>query len=588
MTGDEFRRRWMTLGYNRLRHQGGNAEFPAERSDWRRHAYGRNGSGRHGLFCFGSEYVVETTREGKRSEFRIRIASGRDPFEIVHEAESRAEGHGTTLSVVVERNLPAPDRIRDVLAARFLFDPRFSVSVNDLSIPISELPGLLDQKVLTVDSSTKVEVICIEGDAGKTKHQSGVAFWVGERLVGEPSWVVGEEQLIDGRTRPGRRLTFIVRSDDLFDEVLPDWSGFRDSELMKSVRAAVREQVRAVLSRLLAERVKETKSEVLEEHRGQLQELEPGARMEVAALVETVARNNPLMAPAAMSAFVDGAVEVKKSSALQALLDRITSLPEEDVEGMNRLLDEWSVRDALVVLDEISRRIKLAEILEKLTGDPNADELHVIHPLVTQARWLFGPEFESATYGSNISIRKAVEKVFGAKLPASAFLNPKKRADLIFLPDATLSAVATEDFDVASGMARLRTVLLIELKKGDATIGREAINQSDSYVQDILNCGLLDGKPFVYAFVVGHRVDPMMEPVRRVGEPERARIEAHSFSQLVRTANARLFRIRDRVQERYPETGLDLINVLRTVPGGTENLGLFDAATPRLGVKPEA
>ncbi len=53
MTSDQFRRRWLTLGYDRTKHQGRQAEFPPERKGWRRPAYGKRGIGRHGLLCFG-------------------------------------------------------------------------------------------------------------------------------------------------------------------------------------------------------------------------------------------------------------------------------------------------------------------------------------------------------------------------------------------------------------------------------------------------------------------------------------------------------------------------------------------------------
>jgi hypothetical protein len=52
MTPEQFHQKWMTLGYDRVRHQGKWAEFPPDRADWKRPAYGRNGVGRHGMLCF--------------------------------------------------------------------------------------------------------------------------------------------------------------------------------------------------------------------------------------------------------------------------------------------------------------------------------------------------------------------------------------------------------------------------------------------------------------------------------------------------------------------------------------------------------
>lgn len=52
MSSSDFRTKWMTLGYDRVGKQGFSAEFPPERSEWKRPAYGRNGIGRHGMLCF--------------------------------------------------------------------------------------------------------------------------------------------------------------------------------------------------------------------------------------------------------------------------------------------------------------------------------------------------------------------------------------------------------------------------------------------------------------------------------------------------------------------------------------------------------
>ena len=60
MTPAQFKKRWMTLRYDRLKHQGPNVEFPSGRHVRPRRAYGRNGIGRHGLLCFSDEYEVQT------------------------------------------------------------------------------------------------------------------------------------------------------------------------------------------------------------------------------------------------------------------------------------------------------------------------------------------------------------------------------------------------------------------------------------------------------------------------------------------------------------------------------------------------
>ena len=207
MTREQFYERWMKLGYNRVKHQGTNAEFPPDRGGQRRAAYGRNGVGRHGLLCFDDEYIVETTRAGQRSTFVVGTASGVDPFRVRKQTfEKGIDGHGTSLKVVVKRHLPLPDRIRDVLSARFLHDPAFTVAVNGASVPLAEHAGLIERADLQLADGAKATAYVVDATkAARTTKQQGIAFWIGKRLVGAPSWTLGLRSVLDGRTTPAKR-----------------------------------------------------------------------------------------------------------------------------------------------------------------------------------------------------------------------------------------------------------------------------------------------------------------------------------------------------------------------------------------------
>src|SRR5262249_50081676 len=153
----------------------------------------------------------------------------------------------------------------------------------------------------------------IESDAGRAKHQSGVAFWVSGRLVGRPGWTVMGEPVIDGRRRPGRGITFIVRSDDLMDEILSDWTGFRHTPLMEAVAQTIVSAAREELRRVYADRVRETTADVLDELGPAMQTLGRGDRIEVAEVVQAIATTDPLVDSGALSAAVASVIEVKKN-----------------------------------------------------------------------------------------------------------------------------------------------------------------------------------------------------------------------------------------------------------------------------------
>lgn len=572
MTPEQFRKRWMTLGYDRTKHQGRKADFPPERQDWRRMAFGRNGVGRHGLLCFADQYEVETCRDGEARRFVVATSSGDEPFVLRSESPAGRRNHGTKLKARLERNLASADRIREVLAARFLHDPKFTVFVNERSVPLTELPGLVEQTTLKVKDKIDLHVTFIDStEAARTVRHQGVAFWIGGRLVGEPSWTWGKRVFIDGRTHFAKRYTIVVKTDALFDEALPDWSDFKKSEIMDAVFEEMEKYVRGMFQKVSSERIQETKEAVFRENIERLQALPPRARYEVSEFVEELSKEQPTMQPETISVAVQAMINLEQSHSGSSLLEKLAKLSEEDIEGLDRLLSEWTVRDALTVLDEIDRRLATIEAIKKLSSESKTDELHTLHPLVTQARWLFGPDFDSAEYASNMSLQNAVKKVFGERLAANAFLNSRKRPDLVMLKDGSLSAVAIDGFDDKGTLLAMKHVLLIELKKGASEIGRTEMHQATDYAQDLLKCGLLDGPPFVDVFVVGHTVGDKAERFLKLGnDPEFGRVQATTYGQLVRTGEARLFKLRDNLQARYEEVkGTDLLSRVLQEPKQT-------------------
>lgn len=228
------------------------------------------------------------------------------------------------------------------------------------------------------------------------------------------------------------------------------------------------------------------------------------------------------------------------------------------------------MRDALSVLDEIDHRLAVIVAIEKLCGDPNTDELHTLHPLVTQARWLFGHEFDSHEYASNVTLRTAAEKVFGQKPDASAFINARQRPDLVVMADATYSVVGTETFDsYDQNLTKIQDVLIIELKKGKSAIGRDEMNQADSYVQDFLSSGVMDGTPMFRAFVVGYEIQPKTSKEKEIKEDGvlRGRVIAITYGQLTRSAHQRFFKLREKIPTRYDDvSGADLMTRVMQTP----------------------
>jgi hypothetical protein len=283
----------------------------------------------------------------------------------------------------------------------------------------------------------------------------------------------------------------------------------------------------------------------------------------VAGFTRELVKQHPTINLETLSIAVQALINLERSRSGTALLERLAKLDEADIAGLDRLLSQWTVRDALSVLDEIDHRLAVIVAIEKLCGDAHTDELHTLHPLVTHARWLFGPEFDSHEYASNVTLRSAAEKIFKQKPDDSAFNNARQRPDLVIRANSTYSIVGTEIFDADDQkLTKIQNVLIIELKKGKSAIGREEVNQANGYVQDFLGSGLLDGAPVFRAYVVGYEIEAKVIRELEVKEEGvlRGRIIATTYGQLTRSAHKRLFKLKEKIPAHFDDvSGVDLM-----------------------------
>ena len=553
MSEEEFKQHWMKLRYNRLKNQGRDVIFPDGVNN-KRIAFGRNGVGRHGLFCFGNEYVVITQKYGKKLTFKIKPNVQNEPFAVIERKEEISDGHGTRLEVVVTKNLPKPNKMIDILSARFLHDPQFRITVNHTTLDISDLTGGQEPIELRVEG-TDIELTAYFIDTTKAGRKSifqGIAFWQSGRLVGEPSWVLGKTMILDGRTTLAKRYTFIFKSEDLSDYIKEDWSGFKDCDETEMMFNKVESFVNQCFDDTAS-----TSAEIVTENldssiKASLKTLNPLVREEVKDVITGIVKNNPKVKQDSVDLVVQTVINLEKSKNGHDLLEKLSHLSADDINGLNELLSKWTVGDALVVLNEIDRRLSIITAIRKLSSEKTTDELHVLHPMIAESRWLFGPEYESSEYVFNRQMRTAVSKIFGEDKLHTVDINYKKRPDLICLPSSTIGVTGIEEMTADLNLAKVRKLLLIELKKGAFKITREERNQAQGYVEDLLASNL-GNECQITAYVVGDSIADNLKSPIKVGDGDQGTIYVTTYDQLVDTAERRMFGLRQIIASRYDD-----------------------------------
>ena len=250
--------------------------------------------------------------------------------------------------------------------------------------------------------------------------------------------------------------------------------------------------------------LEETKAIVKQELAAKLKDASPLAQYEVDEIIENISINSPTATKETISIAVEAVLNLESSKNGQELLMKLSQLTEEDITGLNTILNKWSVKDALTVLSEIDRRLSIIEAIRKLSKEKDTDELHVLHPLVTESRWLFGPEYDTPEYTSNRQLQTVMRRLFKMDVQNEVGIKTNRRPDLVVLADSTsLSMTGVEEFG-DNGLATITKVLIVELKRGGFEITSKERNQATDYVDSLIALGINTAK--ITAFVVGDKV----------------------------------------------------------------------------------
>jgi hypothetical protein len=551
MTDPQFQRRWRTLSYNRHEELGDKVAFPpdAEATSVRA-AFGRNGVGRWATFCFGSEFVVETASSRRFNRYRVRRGTD-EPFEIEQDVRDReTEIHGTTILVTRPKNTAlSPDHIRAEVGMRFLTDPSFKVRVNGELVKFEDIDDPNFSRIeLDFGDGLSGELVIIDTrSTDRTSQQHGVAWHVGGRLVGRCSWEGPRGELIlDRRRVAARRFTFIARADHLAhsDAVKPDWSGFHAGiPEYESASKVVFDAIEEFLHEVSQADRDATFQAAQEHNRARIQQMSPLEREAWTTFVEEAQEKCPSVREADLLKLSEIMANLELSQSGYALLHQLGSYGPAELDDLNRILDEWTLDMAKLVLDEIAKRLRLIDELEFRVEQPSTREVQDLQPLFEKGLWIFGPEFETIEYTSNVAMGRVIRDLMGGDGDAS-----RNRPDFVVLDDSTVSFHSRPAFDEENETSGVASLVVLELKRPGIRLGESEKTQCWTYVKELYARGhLIQGQALVRCFVLGSQLEPMESSAREELDGT-VKIQPMLFATVVQRAKARMLRLHERVK----------------------------------------
>ncbi|MFY2764361.1 ATP-binding protein [Arenimonas sp. MALMAid1274] len=552
MSLEEFQFIWRAMSYDRVARSGNTSQPPPDLVGLPRPVFGRNGKGRFASFCFSSEYLVSSWRDGAKFTCLVkRTPTNPLVIDVVEHIKSGAKGHGTEIKGVGEISQIGLDEAaaRDIIGGRFLADPQFQVYLNDRLISFSDISR---QSLLTtqmhIPGAGNITIHHIDTrKADKTTKQHGIAWWVQRRAVGDFGWRGSDvERVLDGRTSEAKRFTFIVEADFLNDSnaVKADWSGFDENNpTWKLVQPQVQQRIRELIEDTNRSAREGKRSSVFDRVGSSLNALPPLSKDRVASFVNEVVDNCPNFGEQEIIQLTTILTKLEKSQSLYGLLEALHSQTPDDYDALNEILRNWTIGLAKIVLDEIQTRLRLIDELKQKLDIPGVDEVHELQPLFNKGLWMFGAEFESIEFTSNQGMTKVIQTIFGDKNGRGS----RNRPDFVVRDDSSIGLYARSSYDEQSNENGIAHLVIVDLKTTDLALGSKEKEQVWKYVKELRNKGYLSATTKVDAFILGDRIEPGEAEPRTEGDC--VKIAPMLYDTILRRAEKRLLNLYSKVKD---------------------------------------
>jgi hypothetical protein len=489
----------------------------------------------------GPKYFVETWCNEDFSKFEVKKTYGNLPFDILPVDFGSREGHGTKIYCDVVRNHIPVDDVMELLGSKFITDPDFNIYLNEHKIGLFDLEDAVIEEFSIEGEDEAIKIIRIESEhAGRLSRHHGVAWWVNKRLVGEHSWKGFEGAYLDGRKSEAKRFTFIIEANMMANEVLADWTGFRDTRRANLIKALVNEYILRSIQEVMQDARKATKKDIIGKHKDSIKRLSPLSKYQMGQFIDNIQMRCPTMSPKDLENTIEILAKMEMNMTGYDLLQQLAQLSTDDLDGLVSILDEWSISEAKIVLDELLKRLKIIEHMEALVDDPNTDELHELQPLFEKGLWIFGPEYESREYMANKSLARVVREMLGG----GKVETPLKRPDFVMLEDSSLGFYSRDSYGETGEVNGLAKVLIIELKRGGFNITKKEWRQADDYTQEIKKSGKVDRITKLVCYVLGSTISCEEGTIG-----DQITIIPQAYSTVLRRAHARTFNLIKKIEE---------------------------------------
>lgn len=419
MTEAEVRHEYLNIASSRISRKGDRTKLK------NRLVKGRKGIGKFAGLMVASLMEIRTQTRGTETYLRIwrdELIKAKDDLEQVklpmEITECDAEAHGTEIILSgINQNFAFPnaDRLRRLLVLEYGRSEDFQIMVGEERVDIEDIPGDNYEETLSLKSGEQARLRFTIAESRSALKESGVAFRVGGKIVGQPQYFgLDEEDVIPSKLL--RRVYGEIEADALEADVTADWGSIIDNSL---VLAEIRQQVRPALEQCCEEvyqrELNESRTRLKRRINGSLHRLPEYRQGQAQRMLDKVIRKFYGESETKLASVVSLLLEAFDQGDYWTLKDPLSSAATAHNGHLDVVTDafaEFGMVDLAMMTQQTSHRVKVLKDLEQLIFNPGTS-LEQIRKALAGNLWVLGSQYSMIT--TNQGLHDVVQLYVGHK-----------------------------------------------------------------------------------------------------------------------------------------------------------------------------
>lgn len=509
MKEQEVKNEYLKIASSRLSRKGDKSLIK------KRKVKGRKGIGKFAGLMVAEAMIVSTKAGGKETRLSIiksSLSKGNYDLEKVKlpidVVDCDKSGHGTTIvlqGLNDNFNFPNSEKLKEILVWDYGRVHDLNIFVNNEKIGVQDFQGKTVEKDIVLNNGAKGKLIYTITE--KPVKSSGIAYRVGNKIVGRPENFLKEDEIIPEKLK--KRVIGEIICDDLEDFVTADHGAIiESSKLNDEIKKEVKEELTVSLKDVFKTDMKLAHARHQQRINRELQKLPEHKRKFAEKSLQKVLERFYDESDEKVNVVISVMVDAMEKDYYYDVINKIEDAHDRDIEKLADALSDFGLLEMSMVSSQAVNRLRFLDELDLLRQRNTTDE-KTIHKALENNLWVLGSEY--SLIFSNKTLSRAIDEYLGKKFTGN---RANKRPDLFL------------------GTIENREHLLIEFKKPTETIGREAEKQALEY-RDDLNSVLHNKK--INIMIIGGKVDPSIS-----SHYERPDVKFLTFVDVIANSRAKL------------------------------------------------